>query len=352
MYVLDWHDADICGKEVLNKETGRIFRITAKDSKAQNWDGRYSDLATLDDAQLVKLQLSESAWHARRARLILQHRAEQGMIKPETHAELRDIFELEREADYRLRGLWALHVTGGTSDAELLNSLSDPDEHIRAWSVQLLCEDYDPPSEAVERFATMAREDDSAVVRLYLAAAMQRLNHDQRWPIADALISHAKDIDDHNIPKMIWFAVEPMVIENPDRAIELAVRSQIPVITRHIARRLGNADELEVVVAAVGTQAHAQQLLLLGLRDALDGRFDVQPPSNWQDVQGALTRNSDSARIATELSQHFGNAQAVKQMLETVQDAQAQLGRSPTRTLELGRPATPGTGNDFAGDDG
>ncbi len=30
VYVLDWHDADICGKEVLNKDTGRIFRLTPK----------------------------------------------------------------------------------------------------------------------------------------------------------------------------------------------------------------------------------------------------------------------------------------------------------------------------------
>ena len=27
LYVLDWHDADICGADVLHQETGRIFRI-------------------------------------------------------------------------------------------------------------------------------------------------------------------------------------------------------------------------------------------------------------------------------------------------------------------------------------
>ena len=41
LYVLDWHDADICGEQVLNKETGRIFRITPVQSGAENWPGRY-----------------------------------------------------------------------------------------------------------------------------------------------------------------------------------------------------------------------------------------------------------------------------------------------------------------------
>jgi hypothetical protein len=30
VYVLDWHDADICGSKVLNSETGRIFRSYLK----------------------------------------------------------------------------------------------------------------------------------------------------------------------------------------------------------------------------------------------------------------------------------------------------------------------------------
>ncbi|MDG2448016.1 MAG: PmoA family protein, partial [Saprospiraceae bacterium] len=39
VYVLDWHDADICGKEVLHKETGRVFRIMPEESLAKDWTG-------------------------------------------------------------------------------------------------------------------------------------------------------------------------------------------------------------------------------------------------------------------------------------------------------------------------
>ena len=34
LYVLDWHDGDICGDDVLHHETGRIFRIAPTESRA------------------------------------------------------------------------------------------------------------------------------------------------------------------------------------------------------------------------------------------------------------------------------------------------------------------------------
>jgi len=35
LYVLDWHDADICGNDVVNKDTGRVFRIMPEKSLAK-----------------------------------------------------------------------------------------------------------------------------------------------------------------------------------------------------------------------------------------------------------------------------------------------------------------------------
>ena len=80
IYVLDWHDADICGKEVLNKDTGRVFRVAPRQSHAHDWPSRFADLSELDDEALCRLQTNPSAWHARRARLVLQHRAAERAI--------------------------------------------------------------------------------------------------------------------------------------------------------------------------------------------------------------------------------------------------------------------------------
>src|SRR5690606_37250700 len=53
LYVLDWHDADICGTSVLNKDTGRVYRIAPEKSHAKNWPGRFDDLNTKSDEELV-----------------------------------------------------------------------------------------------------------------------------------------------------------------------------------------------------------------------------------------------------------------------------------------------------------
>ena len=119
LYVLDWHDADICGADVLHHETGRIFRIAPTESHATVWPGRYSDLRTMSDAELVALQTSRSDWHARRARVILQGRAVRGTLGTTTRAELLRMFTNDINPDWRLRAMWALHVTGGWTPDEL-----------------------------------------------------------------------------------------------------------------------------------------------------------------------------------------------------------------------------------------
>src|SRR5690606_31189654 len=93
LYVLDWHDADICGQDVLHKETGRIFRVAPERSAAESWPGRDADVATLRDAELVAMQTRRSEWHARRARLQLQMRATAGRLEAGTHAALRTLFD-------------------------------------------------------------------------------------------------------------------------------------------------------------------------------------------------------------------------------------------------------------------
>ena len=193
VYVLDWHDAEICGNDVQHKETGRIFRITPEQSQADDWEGRYDDIKAMSNAELVELQLSKSAWHARRARVVLQGRAAQAEVDASVHESLHEIFSSNPDEDLRLRAMWALHVTGGFTPELLTDALDDRDAHVRAWAIQLLTEDHEAPPAATSRFAAMADSDDSAVVRLYLAAALQRIEHQQSWPVVEALVKHGED---------------------------------------------------------------------------------------------------------------------------------------------------------------
>lgn len=326
LYVLDWHDADICGQEVLNEETGRIFRIAPIQSQAENFAGRYADLNTMTDKQLVAMQTNPSDWHARRARGILHKRAAAGKLQTSTHAALKAIFEKDKNPDWRLRAMWGLHLTGGFTAQDLTASLGDKDPHVRAWAIQLLCEDQSPSAAALAEFRSLARRDPSPVVRLYLASALQRIHTEDKWAIASSLLQHKVDEKDHNLPKLIWFGIEPFMAENPDRFLELSGISRISTITRYIARRAVDGDELQKLVAMIGKGGPNTQQLLTGMLNGMEGRTDIQIPPNWKDLSKKLQRGNSAVKaLATEISALFGDTEATRQAFAKLNDKNAPL---------------------------
>jgi putative membrane-bound dehydrogenase-like protein len=319
LYVLDWHDADICGKEVLNGETGRIFRVAPQVSGARPFPNRYADLAKLPDDQLVALQSVESDWHARRARLLLQSRAARGTLRPETAAGLWTLFRTGTNADYRLRALWGLHVTGQLGAADLLPLLRDPDEYVRAWAIQFLSEDGDPGTEARAAFARLSRQETSPVVRLYLAAALQRMPVAERWPLAEGLLTHARDSSDHNLPKLIWYGVEPLVALDARRALQLAGTSRIPLVAQYLARRAVDAEQVPALMTALASAPPAHRAMLAGLRDALDGRTDVSTPADWKTVAARLRQTDPrTGALLQAITRQFGDTESAARALTTL----------------------------------
>ena len=120
---------------------------------------------------------------------------------------------------------------------------------------------------------------------------------------------------------MIWFGIEPVVPRYPARAVDLAAASQIPTVTRFIARRLADADHLEPIVQALSEGAEVRRAMLLGIRDALAGRFDAQAPPSWNRVYRVLQSGTeDEVLIARQIAQQFGDTQAAAQMLASLQD--------------------------------
>jgi putative membrane-bound dehydrogenase-like protein len=326
VYVLDWHDSDICGTDVLHQDTGRIFRIAPTRSLADQWPGRYADLGRMSDAQLVALQTSPSDWHARRARVILQNRAAKRTLQPDTQPQLRAIFRSTANPDWRLRAMWAMHVTGGWTADALVQALGDQDEYVRAWAVQLLCEDRQPPPAAIGKFTQMAHDDRSAAVRLYLASALQRLPPPSRWALAAELMAHGEDADDQNLPKMIWVGIEPLVKDNPALALERAAQSRLPLIARFLARRALDANAVELLVAAIGKRPPSQVSMLEGMRDGVEGRYDLTAPSNWAAVYGQLKRSEPAiARLAREVAQQFGDADVTANNIRAVRSRTASV---------------------------
>ena len=84
----------------------------------------------------------------------------------------------------------------------------------------------------------LAREDPSPVVRRFVASALQRVSPEDRWHILMELLTHPEDAADHNLPLMYWYAAEPVVGQDPAKAVALLKQCRIPVVREFIARRL------------------------------------------------------------------------------------------------------------------
>jgi len=192
------------------------------------------DLQKASDAELVQMQLNPNDWFVRHARRILQERGP----KPEVQAVLETILRENPDETRKLRALWALHGIQGLTEATALDSLKSPLEYLRAWTIQLACEDGNPTDAELAEFARMAKEDSSPVVRLYLASAAQRIEIAKRWPILQGLASHAEDVKDHNLPLMLWYAAEPAVAADVVKGAELLAQCKIPKVQEFISRRI------------------------------------------------------------------------------------------------------------------
>lgn len=257
VYILDWHDQDVCGNAVKFPDSGRVYRVMPTGAKPIE----QPNLGALSDSQLVQMQLHSNDWYVRQARTLLQYRAATGKLDtPLVHSMLEQILNDAPTSAKRLRALWALHVTNGLNGERLVELLDDQDKYVRAWTIQFLCEasetnafqmdsetNWNLDDKVLEKLASMAQTDSSQVVRLYLASAVQRLTFEQRWPILKGLVSHSEDIADNNLPRMYWFGIEPMVPTHSKQTLQLVVEGDIPSLQEFVARRIatGNTSPAE-----------------------------------------------------------------------------------------------------------
>ncbi|QDU96117.1 PVC-type heme-binding CxxCH protein [Lignipirellula cremea] len=234
IYVIDWYDSKEChGETPEGKDTGRIYKITYGDSKAES-----INMKAHSTDRLAEQQLSRNEWKVRHARRLLAERAAAGQDVASAVKKLQAmVASKETTTPQKLRALWALHGMEAVDDALLLGLLDSSDPYLRSWAIQLDLEDKQTTAEQLARYEAMAADDPSPVVRLYLASALQRLPLEQRWTLAANLIAHEEDADDHNLPLVYWYGIEPLVELDRAQALKLAAGCKISKVRQFIARR-------------------------------------------------------------------------------------------------------------------
>jgi hypothetical protein len=233
MYMTDWSDIGECHGRKPHRDSGRLYRVT--------W-GRHrplkADISRFNSDDLVALQLHRNDWFVRHARRLLQERAAAGQAMEGVRRKLRFQFESETSVPRKLRALWAIHVVGGISESWSRELLKHYSEYIRCWAIQLECEDRRASAVIHSQLIDMAKNDESQMVRLYLASALHRFPLEKKTPIARELIQHKEDESDKNLPLMYWYAIEPIVASSVSKGKELLKLAAVPKLRLLIARRL------------------------------------------------------------------------------------------------------------------
>jgi putative heme-binding domain-containing protein len=182
----------------------------------------------------------------------------------------------------------------------------------------------------------MAAGDESPFVRLHLASGLQRLPVRERWPVAESLLRHGEDAEDLNLSLLTWYGIEPLVLQEPERAVALLAKAQVPLVREYVARRLADPDRL-VGVLAGKTDAGVQRDVLRGLLAALEGWREARAPDGWSAAYARLARSPDPEvrGRALTLAALFGNRQARGSLYRTILDPRAPTAERQDALLTL-----------------
>lgn len=325
----DWSDTGECHSVVnTQRGTGRIYKISYGEPRHLP-----VDLQRLSDGELVELQLHRNDWFVRHARRILQERAADGRDMAAVAGELHRRQQTNLPDVQKLRLIWALQAIGQADSNFLVGLLNDESEYVRAWAVRLLTDSVAVPAAALHQFVKLADTDPSAFVGLHLASALQRIDHSDRWPLAESLASRIDFADDQNIPLMIWYGVEPLATTDRGRFVSLAVRTEIPLLSRHIARRIAemsdksNGINLLVKALAESKTTDRQNALLNGILTGLEGTRSVPMPEEWR-LSYEILRKSAVPVVreqAMRLALIFDDANAIQGLVEVASNTQATV---------------------------
>jgi putative membrane-bound dehydrogenase-like protein len=354
LFVADWSDTGECHeRNGVHRSSGRIYKIAygfAEQKPRVN-------LLEMTPQELVE-QLKGDEWHARQARLLMQWQNTEVF-----GAYCTEMEELAKSTNpvHALRAMWALYSCGSAS--YLPHELwSSPNEYVRAWTLRLWFDEYSldsplgrrgwgggPHSQHLIDPLIAAANDPSPLVRLTVASIMQRLAPADRLPIAEGLITHAADADDHNLPLMVWYGLIPTVDVAPKRVADLVDDCKLPATRRLIARRLAETfekdDEAFVDMLDYAMPSGDDALIadvVAGISAALKGRHKARSTKAWERfaLRAAQIDDKELQEQVRDLNVLFGDGRALDAVkaIALDNDADVETRKAALDTLLDARP--------------
>ena len=385
VFVLDWSDIGECHEnDGVHRTSGRIYKLVYGDLESGDLKKIPAfDIANESVEELTLKLMHPNQWFARKARRRLQELTYAGepAVLEEIQAKLRAYYRViesragrgetqtqgsstgntvddgarlaaskrldqavaagEVREDFelnRLSLLWARYCCDALKAFELIAISESPDEHTRAWAVRMMFDGQIEVSDFMfEQMRRMASFDNSGLVRLYLASSLRRMNADRAFKLSLILASHAGDKLDSMQPHLLWYGIEPFVLQDPEAAIKLAIESKIPLLRENIARRIteqldSKPELVEQLLTRftsddVPSAKSARKQCLIGIAKALDGWNRAEEPAAWKPFVKSLGAEPDSEEqtLVQDLNLLFGDQITIDDLFRTMQDRNASV---------------------------
>jgi putative heme-binding domain-containing protein len=320
IYVADFYEKRISHvdpRDTWDRTTGRIWRI-----RPDNWNPGLKpfDFGKAPSAELVKLLESRNRWERTMARELLAQRADDSVAP-----SLRRLLVQEYEQP-PLDALWALNAVFGLDEQTSMLALQHHNPAVRMWAVRLTADTKNDRISSIlyNRLLTMALREKNAQVRSQLASSARRLPAEQALPLIRQMLAHDADTKDVHIPLLLWWALEDKAVSHRDEVVAAFTSTDVwqhplarDVVLPRLARRFAadptpqNQDALAKLVKSAPGDAE-RAILLGGVKEGFSG---VPLGTIAPALASVLAASGDP-----EIALRFGDATAVKQALQFVQD--------------------------------
>ncbi|NND04961.1 MAG: c-type cytochrome [Saprospiraceae bacterium] len=345
IYLADWCDSRLSHvdpKDTWHKQSGRIYRITGKDSPHSH----RVDLTLFSSDSLVSVLSHENKWHRQQALRLLGDRQDAS-----THERLTGLLQTA-DGQTALEALWALYVSGGWSDDITSMALSNQDPHVRMWAVRLCADLTKPSATQAQQLLAIADVERHPEVLSQLAATAKRVEPDLGLALA-RMISDQVSKHDADNPMMLWWGFEPHIAgENHEYVVRTFARKAIwsnPVIKEVVLSRMMQklilkgepADhELAAVLFEQAPSSELGGILMNGLLEGLRGGDVMSLP---QHLLLSLKPFQASNEGELAMSLRSKDPETIAQSLDIIRDGESPLAERLSYIKILGQLAIPTT---------
>ncbi len=357
VWIMDWYDKYPCYQNAgadpggVDREHGRIWRVVHTGGQPGMPVPSHPpglDLAKATTADLVKVLAHPNVWHRRMAQRVLGGRPDVASQRPALAAMLKR----GPGEDAMLAALWTLFATGLADDG-ILDEASDSDSPaVRQWAARFTGERSQLTDATVRRLKRLAA-DESPLVHAAIATALRQLssgsltvNTPPRLDPATAgpvlaevlgvLMENARATTDRDLPFLLWMAIEPTVLLDPNLTTDWFVRNgqRYQPLSGQLAyktvRRFldeGKPALLDASLDLLGALPEESALLVPVLDGLLEGQRGraLVPGKSPDALLAKLLANPDKGVVtrAQQLGTAWGDASALKASIARIVDPKA-----------------------------